>query len=416
MMQPRFWRLLLPAVFAVASGCVVQETRPLPQLQATQATASVPSLQLLDVGLHLFDPGIPPEVVENPEAGAKLRLFPEIRRAEARFLPSHLRGVLEGTGHWGAVRVVPASVNSFDVTVDGRILESTGTELRIAVTAVDATGRVWIENREYQGSADTRTYRQDQSSGRDPFENVHVAVAEDLLAARNRLTGTELADVRRVASLRFAADFAPVAYSQYLEQDSRSGRYRVLRMPAEDDPLLARITQIRERDYGMVDAVSEHYASFAEKIAPPYLDWRRYTYDEIVAEEKLKGQARSRIGLGAAAVLAAVLVPDSCSSDTCSRATSAARYGAAAGGVAAVVSGMRKREEAKIHTESIKEISSGFDAAAAPLVVEVEGRALRLTGTAEEQYAEWRRLLHELYREETGLVPSAAAAGPADAG
>jgi hypothetical protein len=76
---------------------------------------------------------------------------------------------------------------------------------------------------------------------------------------------------------------------------------------------------------------------------------------------------------------------------------------------------MRKREEAKIHTESIKEISSGFDAAAAPLVVEVEGRALRLTGTAEEQYAEWRRLLHELYREETGLVPSAAA-GPADAG
>ncbi len=415
MMRNRFWRFLLPALVTVASGCVVQETRPLPQLQATQATASVPSAQLLDVGLHLFDPGIPPEVVENPEAGAKQRLFPEIRRAEARYLPSHLRGVLEGTGHWGAVRVVPAVVNSFDVTVDGRILESTGTELRIAVTAVDATGRVWIEGREYQGSADTRAYRQDQVSGRDPFENVHVAVAEDLLAARNRLTGAELADVRRVASLRFAADFAPVAYSQYLEKDPRSGRYRLLRLPAEDDPLLARVMQIRERDYGMVDAVSEHYASFAEKIAPPYLDWRRYTYDEIVAEEKLKGQARSRIGLGAAAVLAAVLVPDSCSSNTCSRATSAARYGAAAGGVAAVVSGMRKREEAKIHTESIKEISSGFDAAAAPLVVEVEGRALRLTGTAEEQYAEWRRLLHELYREETGLVPSAPA-GAADAG
>ncbi|HUG03983.1 MAG TPA: hypothetical protein VML92_06120, partial [Steroidobacteraceae bacterium] len=51
-----------------------------------------------------------------------------------------------------------------------------------------------------------------------------------------------------------------------------------------------------------------------------------------------------------------------------------------------------------------------FQAEAAPLVVDVEGRTLRLTGTAEEQYAEWRRLLHELYREETGLVPTAPTA------
>jgi hypothetical protein len=88
---------------------------------------------------------------------------------------------------------------------------------------------------------------------------------------------------------------------------------------------------------------------------------------------------------------------------------SAARYGAVAGGVAAVVSGYRKNEESKIHVESLKEISGSFQSEAAPLVVDVEGRTLRLTGTAEEQYAEWRRLLHELYREETGLVPTAPA-------
>ena len=45
--------------------------------------------------------------------------------------------------------------------------------------------------------------------------------------------------------------------------------------------------------------------------------------------------------------------------------------------------------------------------------MDVEGRTLRLTGTAEEQYAEWRRLLHELYKEETGLVPDGAAVAPA---
>ena len=84
-----------------------------------------------------------------------------------------------------------------------------------------------------------------------------------------------------------------------------------------------------------------------------------------------------------------------------------------AGGVAAVISGYRKNEEAKIHTDSLKEISGSFQTEAAPLVVDVEGRTLRLTGTAEEQYAEWRRLLHELYKEETGLVPTTPAAQPA---
>ena len=42
------------------------------------------------------------------------------------------------------------------------------------------------------------------------------------------------------------------------------------------------------------------------------------------------------------------------------------------------------------------------------MVVEVEGRTLQLRGTAEEQYQEWRRLLKELYENETGLPVVAA--------
>jgi hypothetical protein len=34
--------------------------------------------------------------------------------------------------------------------------------------------------------------------------------------------------------------------------------------------------------------------------------------------------------------------------------------------------------------------------------VDVEGRTLRLTGTADEQYREWRQLLQQLYVEEAG--------------
>jgi len=402
------WIAAAVAIVAV-TGCV-KETRPLPLKQATQATTEIPAEQLLDVGVHIFSPGIPKEVEDDPDLADKTRIYPDIRKAEARYFAMQLRDTLEGTGQWGTARVVPATVVSFDLTVDGRIIESSGTTLKLAVTATDATGRAWIANKEYEGLADTRVYKDGYSAGRDPFENVYVAIADDLLAASKTRSSADLANIRRVSELRFAADFAPVAFSQYLAKNAKTGQYRVLRLPADDDQLLQRVRQIRERDYGMIDTVSENYSAFSEKLEEPYTSWRRYTYDEITAEEKLKAQARHRMALGAAAIAAAIFVPDSCSSgSTCDRAVSAARYGAVAGGVAAVVSGYRKNEESKIHVESLKEISGSFQSEAAPLVVDVEGRTLRLTGTAEEQYAEWRRLLHELYREETGLVPTAPA-------
>lgn len=406
--------VILAAAALAAAGCV-KETRPLPILQATQATTEIPAEQLLDVGVHIFDPGIPKELEENPELADKLRIYPEIRRAEARYAAMQLRDVLEGTGHWGTARVVPASVEFFDLTVSGRILESNGKYLTLEVTAKDAVGRVWIDEQEFEGLADTRAYKEGYNAGRDPFENVYVQIANALLVARDALPPAELVEIRRVSELRFAQDFAPVAFGSYLEQDRRTGRYEVVRLPADEDVLLGRIRQIRDRDYSMIDTVSDNYAAFSERLEEPYTSWRRYTYDEIVSEEKLKAQARNRMILGAAAVAAAVLVPSDCNSSNCQRVVDAARYGAVAGGVAAVISGYRKREEAKIHEESLKEISGSFESEAAPLVVDVEGRTLRLTGTAEEQYAEWRKLLHELYKEETGLVPTAPVAPAAGA-
>jgi hypothetical protein len=47
------------------------------------------------------------------------------------------------------------------------------------------------------------------------------------------------------------------------------------------------------------------------------------------------------------------------------------------------------------------------------MVVDVEGRTLQLKGSAEEQYAEWRQLLKQLYENETGLPATTAAPPPA---
>jgi hypothetical protein len=68
-----------------------------------------------------------------------------------------------------------------------------------------------------------------------------------------------------------------------------------------------------------------------------------------------------------------------------------------------------------VHADALKELTQSFQAEVAPQVVEVEGHTLRLTGTAEDQYREWRKLLKQLYLEETGAAAAAPPPAPAPA-
>jgi hypothetical protein len=78
-----------------------------------------------------------------------------------------------------------------------------------------------------------------------------------------------------------------------------------------------------------------------------------------------------------------------------------------------IMDALRQRSAANIHREEIKELSESFVAEAAPMVVEVQGQTMRLTGTAEAQYESWRKLLREIYQTETGFADSVEVGSPA---
>ena len=382
------------------AGCVVNEQRPMQRIAAERATLEVPADELLDVGVRLFDPSIP----EDEKQREKERVFPEVRRAESRYIPVLIRDTLEDTGQWGQVRVLPRDGTGMEVFIDGRIVHSDGRELELDVTVTDAAGRTWFR-KTYQGRADIRAYKDVVAKPRDPFENVYNTLANDLLAARRALTQEQRVALRRVADLRFAADLAPYAFSGYLAQDKR-GLYSVTRLPAGDDPVVQRMQRVRERDYALVDTLNEHYANFGGSMAVPYTEWRKYTHEELEAEAQAKREALTRQVLGAVAVVGGIMA----GAETSSSAGSAAATAAVIGGMYAFKSGLDKRAEVKIHTESLKQLGDSFQSEVQPMVVDVEGRTLELKGSAEEQYAEWRQLLRELYENETG-VPAASTAG-----
>jgi hypothetical protein len=393
--------LCCAALAASTAACVVHETRPLQKINATQADHEIPADELLDVAVRAFDPGIPPAIAKDEQALNKKRIYPDIRRAESRYVATMLRGTLEASGQWGAVRVVPETVQFVDVQVSGKITESTGAKLALQVTVTDSTGRVWINNKRYESSADTGSYKTDAAlKARDPFQNVYSEVANDMLAARETIVIQSRRDIHRVTQLEFARDLAPQAMDGYLDHDQR-GLVKLARLPAADDPISTRIDRIRERDSGVVDTVNGYYANFADQMSDSYGQWRRASFEEIEKEERTLNKARTRTYLGAAAVLASVFVPQQCGlyDYNCRRVEGAVRTAGAIGGAASILSGLKKYSDAKTHAQALKELSESFQNEVAPQVVDVEGRMLKLTGTAEEQYSEWRKLLHEMYLE-----------------
>jgi hypothetical protein len=378
------------------------------RISAERATAEVAEDELLDVGVRLFDPNVP----ESEQEQEKRRIFPEVRKAESRYIPVLIRDTLESTGQWGQVRVLPRDGTGMDVFVDGKIIESDGRELQLDVVVTDAAGRTWLR-KTYEGQADTRAYKDVVSKPRDPFENVYNTLANDLLAARRALSREQRVQLRQVSDLRFAADLAPYAFGGYLAKD-RKGLYSPTRLPAEDDPVVQRMQRVRERDYALVDTLNEYYASFADGVDDPYTNWRKYNYEELEAESQAKREALTRQVLGAVAVVGGIMAGQ----ETNSSAGSAAATAAVLGGMYAFKSGLDKRAETKVHTESLKQLGESFQSEVQPMVIDVEGRTLELKGSAEQQYAEWRQLLRELYEDETGMpaAPGVAAVGASPPG
>ena len=395
--------LLAIAGLALLAGCVVEDVKPLPKVEAQQAVQEIPAEQRLDVVVHTFDPGIPANLAADEDALAKKRIYPEVRKAEARYFPVMLRDTLEGSAQWGAVRVAPDSVKFVDLTVTGRIIESTGKHLALEISAHDAAGRVWLDARRYEGDADVGSYKTDAAlKARDPFQNVFSNIANDLLAARDKLDAASLREVREVTDLQFGADIAPDALSGYLRQDATAhpALMRVTRLPADNDPIATRVQRIRQRDAEVLDTLDGFYTGFAGQMAQPYGDFRRTSWDEIDKQERALASARTRTFLGAAAVAASILAPGGCSSNTTCNLEDAARYAGAIGGITSVLSGLKKYADAKTHAQAFGELARSFQSEVAPQVVDVEGRSLRLTGTAEEQYREWRQMLRQYQTDE----------------
>jgi hypothetical protein len=383
--------LLVIGAGLLAGGCVSQQVHRVNNTPLTKATEARADAALLDVAVVVFDTGIPDDpTVDVPGA------FPRLREAEARFMPYQLKSTMQDSGYWGAVRVVPTASASSDLTVFGSIRQSDGDMLDLDIRAVDASGREWL-NQRYRERIVAAAY----TSTADPYQDVYNQIVNDLVEVLKTRDGAELARIRQIAELRFAAQLTPEAFGDYLAQDRR-GHYEIRRLPAADDPMLRRALQIRQREHMFVDTLDGYYGNFYHEIGENYDNWRKFAREEAEAVRELRSSARWRTGMGIAAIVGAVVLDSQSNSGSFGQRV--LRDVAVYGGIEAIRSGSQKRREASFHEAAMQEVSEAFQGSVRPILVDMQGTTVRLTGSAEAQYEEWQRLMRELYASETGFI------------
>ncbi len=397
----RFGILLLGAV--LLAGCSTTEVRVAHTVALVPETETIPEAQLLDVAVVIFDPGVPDGDIDKEVLEDLLRngTFVHIRRTEARFMTVHLRDTLQKSGHWGAVWVTPEESLVADLQVTAEILHSDGDRVQLDVQAVDASGRVWLDQ-DYEMSTAAGAYNRQRYPDRDPYQDVFNSIANDLADIQGDLSAREAENLRAIAQLRFAGDLSPEVYADYLEPDRR-GVYSLNRLPAEDDPQFERTLRVREREHLFVETLNEHYEDFYQSAEESYNGWREFAREEAISIRELQRSSRWRTTLGIATIVASVLYGANSDGDFTSRILRDAMMYT---GMDLIKTAAVRRDEKRLHSETLEELSASFDDEVKPMVVEIEGTQHRLTGTANAQYEEWKELLLALYTAETGFVPA----------
>lgn len=389
---------LLLAFTALLGACSTQTVKTTTVTPMVVDTAPVPEDELLDISVGIFDPGLD----DIPSKREELT-FADVRIAETQYVAWQIAQTLQSNGNWGIVRVNPNDLSSSDVQVTGKIIQSDGETMIVEITAKDSTGRTWY-TKEYEEVVSKFSYDPRMRRGDDPFQGLYNRVANDLLAHRQRsLKSQDLLTIRTVSRLQFAKSFAPQAFDQYLETD-RNGLVQVKRLPAANDPLLARIDSIRERDYLFVDALQDYYSTFVRQMQQPYTEFRRMSYEEVIKYDKLRSAARRNMILGAAAIIGGIAAVQSDNA-----AVQYGAYGGLFGGGYLIKDAFGTKDEAQLHVEALAELGNSMQAEIAPKTIALEERVITLTGTVDEQYAQWREILADMYAEETGSTPASSA-------
>ena len=378
--------LVLPLLTACALALPELKPEPIPlerplnlvgDVNLAQTVQASPESALIEIGVQVFG------TAQKKEGEYKIGdwVFDEIIQKETQFLPHLLKNTLVASNQWGAIRVIPERDPSLDLIVEGQIIQSDGETLELQIRAIDSSGREWL-NRTYADQSIQEEYPEstrftlentfDAINFVDPFQDIYNRIANDLVAVSIRLGEQTLVDLNLVTDMLYASDLSPDTFSGSIIKNE-DGLLLVDTLPSLDDPMMARVADMKYRHHLFIDTVDEYYQTLYDDIQPAYVLWRRYSIDQISEIETSRQEAgRSDYG-GSSGFLSL-----------------SQRYD--------------RFKWSKIFEREFSDLAAGFNNELAPAFLELNSQVHGLTGTMEQQYREWRGILRRIFELENGEI------------
>ncbi len=363
----------------------VEDTKPI------MAQQEISNEKLLDVSIIVFSPGSLPENKEDRRG-----LSEKIRNSESRFIPIHLKYTMQRTGFWGSVRVVPVESEGSEVIVKGKILKSDGENLILNISVFDASNKKWFE-KEYEKSVLYENRKETEVEREDVFQDIYNRISNDIINYRKKLTSNEIKQIKQIAELRFSQNMAPDTYNNYLTMD-KNGYHQLARLASNDDPMMHRIRTLKARDEMLTDSINNYYNIYYTDMWDSYDNWRKFRSEEIATIREIENKAMTQKVLGIAAIVGAIALGASGNENTGVLSTVMV-----AGGTYALYEGIKTSKESEINKEAIEELGESFTTEIEPILIDVDGKTLELTGSADQQYLKWKSILKKIYHKETGF-------------
>ncbi|MFT6896292.1 MAG: hypothetical protein ACJA13_000693 [Paraglaciecola sp.] len=368
----------------------------------------------LDVAIPTFSPGFPIDgrtgeidFKELDEEG----IWPQLRRTEAKLFAAEMKSALDDEKVFGSVSVTPDSSTPSDLFVLGYIDESTSEEVRISIKVLDSSGEI-IGKKSFTHTVSNGFFRDQTNQGKNPYGPVFQQASDYIVSLLTDMSDDYKNDIKTMSLMRYARYYAPEVFGQYItssvkrKNGDRFYKFELVGMPDREDPMLKRIGELRAQEFLFVDRLQDNYEVFQAETKLAYSTWQEETLPEIIAarQARIERNTKAVLGVGAA-ILAGIFVAKSSKksqqgNSSASGANSAAAVLAGFGSVWAITDAFKNNARMKVHSAVIDEQGQALDLSVSPMVLEFESQSVELSGTAQEQYFQWKRHLRKIFSEE----------------
>jgi len=288
------------------------------------------------------------------------------RKTEAQLLASKQRSVFEESGQWGVVRLYPEYSVIPELMLELIVLESDGRELSIRATLTAVSGDVLLAETYLDRSASAILASEPEDPFADLFHRIHrdVAVAFSQYPNSSHYLDT-------LSFLRYAQQLVPEAFPGYLT--SNSGQWQLLREPSDQDPMYARIAKLRDYELLFVDTIDEQLSGAFRDIDVAYRLWLQASKEQLDWLERRRSRGLNVTNF----------------SDDSTYARHQAVYAA--------------YRSLKIHEQELFELVLDLESESRSTALEIEDNVVKLEGTLEQQYREWRETLAKIIQLENAF-------------